>query len=67
LRKVDSPAYADLDWKMALADEVEKAHEGEEPAPEPVVIQAEEAPVESEESQPVTQVVSEAEPPSTEE
>ncbi len=26
-RKVDSPAYADLDWKMALADEVEKAHE----------------------------------------
>ncbi len=22
LRKVDSPAYADLDWKMALADEV---------------------------------------------
>jgi len=71
LRKVDSPAYADLDWKMALADEVEKAHEGEEPAsepaPEPAVIQAEEAPVESEESQPVTQVVSEAEPPSTEE
>ncbi len=25
LRKVDSPAYADLDWKMALADEVGKA------------------------------------------
>jgi len=24
-RKVDSPAYADLDWKMALADEVDKA------------------------------------------
>jgi len=24
-RKVDSPAYADLDWKMALADEVGKA------------------------------------------
>jgi small subunit ribosomal protein S1 len=23
MRKVDSPAYADLDWKMALADEVE--------------------------------------------
>ncbi len=23
LRKVDSPAYTDLDWKMALADEVE--------------------------------------------
>jgi small subunit ribosomal protein S1 len=29
LRKVDSPAYADLDWKMALADEVDKAR-GEE-------------------------------------
>lgn len=27
LRKVDSAAYADLDWKMALADEVEKANE----------------------------------------
>lgn len=24
LRKVDSPAYADLDWKMALSEEVEK-------------------------------------------
>jgi small subunit ribosomal protein S1 len=29
LRKVDSPAYADLDWKMALADEV-KAQEAPE-------------------------------------
>jgi small subunit ribosomal protein S1 len=29
LRKVDSPAYADLDWKMALADEVGKAQEQE--------------------------------------
>jgi small subunit ribosomal protein S1 len=29
LRKVDSPAYADLDWKMALADEVKG-----QPAPE---------------------------------
>jgi len=27
LRKVDSPAYADLDWKMALADEVDRAQE----------------------------------------
>jgi small subunit ribosomal protein S1 len=25
LRKVDSPAYADLDWKMALADEVKSS------------------------------------------
>ena len=30
LRKVDSPAYADLDWKMALAEEVDKVHEAEE-------------------------------------
>jgi small subunit ribosomal protein S1 len=26
LRKVDSPAYADLDWKMALSEEVGKVH-----------------------------------------
>jgi len=26
MRKVDSPAYADLDWKMALSDEVKDAH-----------------------------------------
>ncbi|MEA3439980.1 MAG: S1 RNA-binding domain-containing protein [Chloroflexota bacterium] len=30
LRKVDSPAYADLDWKMALAQEVGKSQAGEE-------------------------------------
>jgi small subunit ribosomal protein S1 len=30
LRKVDSAAYADLDWKMALAEEVEEAQEAEE-------------------------------------
>lgn len=30
LRKVDSPAYADLDWKMALAEEVGKAQEDDE-------------------------------------
>jgi small subunit ribosomal protein S1 len=29
LRKVDSPAYADLDWKMALAEEIGDVH----PAP----------------------------------
>ena len=34
LRKVDSPAYADLDWKMALADEVGKAVTEDEPEPE---------------------------------
>jgi small subunit ribosomal protein S1 len=32
LRKVDSPAYADLDWKMALADEVGKAVSEDEDA-----------------------------------
>ncbi len=31
LRKVNSPAYADLDWKMALSEEVGKVHEAEEP------------------------------------
>jgi small subunit ribosomal protein S1 len=30
LRKVDSPAYADLDWKMALAGEVKEAQESEQ-------------------------------------
>jgi len=30
LRKVDSPAYADFDWKMALAEEVGKMDEDEE-------------------------------------
>ena len=29
LRKVDSPAYADLDWKMALAEEIGEAHDSE--------------------------------------
>lgn len=29
LKKVDSPAYADLDWKTALAEEVDRAHEEE--------------------------------------
>jgi small subunit ribosomal protein S1 len=33
-RKVDSPAYADLDWKMALADEVGGAQPKDEAAPE---------------------------------
>ena len=61
LRKVDSPAYADLDWKMALAEEIGEAHESEaeeaEPAEavaeapaaeEPVAEAAEEAPAEEE-------------------
>jgi small subunit ribosomal protein S1 len=36
LRKVDSPAYADLDWKMALANEVDVSQTEEENAPEEV-------------------------------
>ena len=58
LRKVDSPAYADLDWKMALADEVSKASEG---AAEP----AKEAPVAEEAAEPDAQapVVEEATEP----
>ena len=35
LRKVDSPAYSDLDWKMALADEVQKAGSDEAAAEQP--------------------------------
>jgi small subunit ribosomal protein S1 len=35
LRKVDSPAYADLDWKMALSEEIGDVHMTES-APEPV-------------------------------
>jgi small subunit ribosomal protein S1 len=34
LRKVDSAAYSDLDWKMALAEEVEEVQEGKDEATE---------------------------------
>jgi transcriptional accessory protein Tex/SPT6 len=37
LRKVDSPAYADFDWKMALAEEVGKTQDDEEAVDEEVV------------------------------
>jgi small subunit ribosomal protein S1 len=61
LRKVDSPAYADFDWKMALADEVGRVNEDEEAEVEaPVEVKAEapvevkaEAPVEVEAEAPV--------------
>jgi small subunit ribosomal protein S1 len=43
LRKVDSPAYADLDWKMALSEEVDRVHEAEE-APESAEMSAEAMP-----------------------
>lgn len=40
LRKVDSAAYADLDWKMALAQEVDKIQEvGEEEEPRSILIE----------------------------
>jgi small subunit ribosomal protein S1 len=44
LRKVDSPAYADLDWKMALSTEVDKASTSEAEQESPVV-ESEPAPV----------------------
>lgn len=34
LRKVDSPAYTDFDWKTTLAEVVEETHSEEEAAPE---------------------------------
>ena len=37
LRKVDSAAYSDLDWKMALAEEVEEVQEAQEVEQEPEV------------------------------
>jgi small subunit ribosomal protein S1 len=70
LRKVDSPAYADLDWKMALAEEVEDAQDeemediqAEEPAPpveDELVSPVEEevvSPVEEEVASPVEEEV----------
>jgi small subunit ribosomal protein S1 len=39
LRKVDSPRYADLDWKMALADEVEKTGHEDTPSEEEALSQ----------------------------
>jgi len=48
LRKVDSPAYADLDWKMQLAEEVDSLQEPEDEPKE----QPEEQPVEQPEEQP---------------
>jgi small subunit ribosomal protein S1 len=65
LRMVDSPAYADLDWKMALADEVVKVHAVEEAPAEDKVeepVAEEETPVdvaEETESQVMDQQASE--------
>ncbi len=44
LRKVDSAAYADLDWKMALAEEVHEIVEEEKPSVTPEGIKEEEMP-----------------------
>lgn len=54
LRKVDSPAYADLDWKMALSDEIGdvRASEGEPQAEE---LEAPEAEAQELEAQPVAE------------
>ena len=44
LRKVDSAAYSDLDWKMALAEEVEEVQEArEEPALAEAIEEAQES------------------------
>jgi small subunit ribosomal protein S1 len=76
LRKVDSPAYADFDWKMALADEVGKVNdEDESEAEAPVETEAEapveaeaeaEAPVEVEAEAPVEEIAEEPAPVSEE-
>ena len=60
LRKVDSPAYADLDWKMALAEEVGRAQEGEAPDAE-VEIGADAEVVAESEVEAEAEVVAEAE------
>ena len=67
LRKVDSPAYADLDWKMALSGEVEESSHAEvEPAEvEPVAeepIEVEPVAEEPIEAEPVAEEPIEAEP-----
>ena len=67
LRKVDSPAYADLDWKMALSGEVEESSHAEaEPAEvEPVAeepIEAELVAEEPAEAEPVAEEPAEVEP-----
>ena len=49
LRKVDSAAYSDLDWKMALAEEVEEVQDARDESPVAVEEpEAEEKPAQSE-------------------
>ncbi|MBN1535727.1 MAG: S1 RNA-binding domain-containing protein [Anaerolineales bacterium] len=69
MRKVDSPAYADLDWKMALAEEVGDAKDGEKKevsAPMEEAGEVEESPV-KEELQAPDEVVDTTENPEEEE
>ena len=44
LRKVDSPAYADLDWKMELSDEVGETHLSPETIETPEILETPELP-----------------------
>jgi small subunit ribosomal protein S1 len=56
LRKVDSPAYADLDWKTTLAEVVEESHEDEKQAEQiEAPVEQIEPPEEEEIEQPVTE------------
>jgi hypothetical protein len=57
---VDSPAYADLDWKMALAGEVGKTSEQEE-APAEAEVEAEVEPAADEAQGPEAEESSDAE------
>ena len=72
LRKVDSPAYADFDWKMALAEEVGKTQDDEEVVDEEVVDEVEpmdalEPAEETTVVEPVDEVEPEVEEPEAEE
>jgi small subunit ribosomal protein S1 len=72
LRKVDSPAYADFDWKMALAEEVGKTQDDEEVVDEEVVDEVEpmdalEPAEETTVVEPVDEVEPEVEEPEVEE
>jgi small subunit ribosomal protein S1 len=56
LRKVDSPAYADLDWKTTLAEVVAEQHDEEQPEESPEI----ESQDEIEQSAPVTEAEADA-------
>ena len=64
LRKVDSPAYADLDWKMALAEEIDSSEEStpESDEPEAVAEESVQAVNEEQESETVTDDTNDTDP-----